>query len=117
MNIFYVEEVKPGVKAVRLNHADNGNQLDVMFLASIEDAIAEVTRDKSVRCVIVASDVAHVFSLGLDLSEREGLKDRQLGPFIARIRSLIAQIREIRVPTICAINGYREYRKSRSYSS
>merc|ERR1712050_345371 len=34
------------------------------------------------------------------------MKDRQVGPFVARVRSLIQTIRNLQMPTIAAIDGY-----------
>ena len=93
------------IAVLHMNYSEKMNSLDVQFLTDIETVLNQIN-PKNSSCLIIKSDVPHVFNLGLDLKEREHLKQRQVGPFVARIRSLINTIRNAKMPTIAAIDGY-----------
>lgn len=93
------------IAVLHMNYSEKMNSVDMTFLTDFETELERISA-KDTNCLIIKSDVPHVFNLGLDLKEREQLKQRQVGPFVARIRSLINTIRNKQMPTIAAIDGY-----------
>jgi len=93
------------IAVLHMNYSEKMNSIDMTFLTDFEEELTKIST-KDTKCMILKSDVPHVFNLGLDLKERELLKQRQVGPFVARIRSLINTIRSRQMPTIAAIDGY-----------
>jgi len=93
------------IAVLHMNYSEKMNSIDMTFLTDFETELNKISA-KDTNCLIIKSDVPHVFNLGLDLKEREQLKQRQVGPFVARIRTLINTIRNRQMPTIAAIDGY-----------
>lgn len=93
------------IAVLHMNYSEKMNSIDMTFLTDFETELNKISA-KDTNCLIIKSDVPHVFNLGIDLKEREQLKQRQVGPFVARIRTLLNTIRNSRMPTIAAIDGY-----------
>ncbi len=96
----------PGVVSLRLNQPATRNALSVDLLEALAGAFERAGQDSSVRCVVLESGVAGVFSAGADLRGflAEGSllgKHDDAGAFV-RLFGLIGTLGK---PTICAVDG------------
>lgn len=64
-----------------------------------------VQQSPEVRVLIIRSDVPGVFCAGADLKERAKMREEDVGPFVGRARRIVADISELRVPVIAALDG------------
>lgn len=65
----------------------------------------ELSRDESVRAVVVSSEVPGVFCAGADLKERATMSQTEAELFVERLRALMTKIATVPVPTIAAVEG------------
>jgi enoyl-CoA hydratase/carnithine racemase len=92
-------EVADAVATIALDEPDTRNALSDALLGELLDTFAEARDDGAVRCVVLASTHATVFSSGGDLANFASA-DTTLFP---RLFELIAQLGK---PVICAAGGH-----------
>ncbi|MBX3396091.1 MAG: enoyl-CoA hydratase/isomerase family protein [Phycisphaerae bacterium] len=95
-----------GVRTITLNRPDDMNAANDRMTAELTKEIRGVTRDKSIRCVVLTG-AGRAFCVGQDLKEatsREGPYD-----FGTRLRNgygpLVTALFKLPIPTIASING------------
>ena len=67
--------------------------------------MSSVRHNRQVRAVILKSDVPGIFCAGADLKERSKMKNDEVGPWVARARRIIADLADLPVPVIAALDG------------
>ncbi len=105
-NILYA--AADGIARVTLNRPDRLNSFNDTMHATLREAIASATTDKSVR-VLVLTGAGRGFCAGQDLGDRAvapGSAPVDLGASIERnYKPLITTLRTLPFPTVCAVNG------------
>ncbi|HEY4238571.1 MAG TPA: enoyl-CoA hydratase-related protein [Kofleriaceae bacterium] len=71
-------------------------------LLEIADELSDAT---DVRAVVITGAGDKAFCAGADLKERRGVPREDARPYIEAIGAAIAAVGDMRVPTICAMNG------------
>lgn len=71
----------------------------------LSDAIEAVRFDRNCRTVIMRSTTPGIFCAGADLKERAKMSPHEVGPFVAKARSLLAILEHLPMPVIAAIDG------------
>lgn len=84
-----------------LNRPEKRNALNQALLNDLNEAVASIENDKSVRAVVVRAE-GRVFSSGLDLAEVDRLEGEH-NP--ANIQKVFQRLEQMPVPTIAAVNG------------
>lgn len=105
-NIRY-EVAENGVATVTLDDPDTRNALGNQTLDELITAFEAARDDEAVRCVVVGSSHAQVFSAGGNLDQFAGeipLVDKH--PATQRFPALFRLIGELGKPTLCAANGH-----------
>ncbi len=101
-------EVEPdGVARITLNEPDTRNALSVALLDGLIAGLEQARDDEGVRCVVLASSHATVFSSGANLGGFAGevpLVHKHFGS--ERFVSLFKLIGGLGKPTICAVRGH-----------
>ena len=69
-------------------------------------AVEELKFDKSARVLILRSDVPGAFCTGADLKERKTMPVEEVPKFVDRIRRLTADLANLPIPVIAAIDGF-----------
>lgn len=64
-----------------------------------------VRHNREVRVVILKSDVPGIFCAGADLKERSKMTSEEVGPWVARARRMIADLADLPMPVIAALDG------------
>ncbi|CAM9743201.1 unnamed protein product, partial [Ectocarpus fasciculatus] len=76
------------------------NALGLKLISELEEAVEAVSRDGSVRSVVLTSGVPGVFCAGADLKERAVMTKTEAEVFVVRLRSLMSKVASIPAPTI-----------------
>jgi phenylacetate degradation probable enoyl-CoA hydratase paaB len=101
-------EVADGVATLTLNRPDKLNSFTSAMHAEVRDALARVTGDPSVRCLLLTG-AGRGFCAGQDLSDRAmepGQEPPDLGSTLeANYNPLVRTIRGLEMPVIAAVNG------------
>jgi 2-(1,2-epoxy-1,2-dihydrophenyl)acetyl-CoA isomerase len=100
--------VDAAVARVTLNRPDRLNSFNDAMHAELREALARATADRTVR-VLLLTGAGRGFCAGQDLSDRAvapGGEAVDLGSSIERnYKPLIAALRALPFPTVCAVNG------------
>jgi 2-(1,2-epoxy-1,2-dihydrophenyl)acetyl-CoA isomerase len=98
-------EARAGVAWITLNRPDVLNSFDTAMSLLLQERLAEVGRDGSVRAVVLTG-AGRAFCAGQDLAEATG---GSLTDFAAHVRKvynpLVLALRGMPKPAICAVNG------------
>ncbi|XP_064484028.1 methylglutaconyl-CoA hydratase, mitochondrial-like [Ornithodoros turicata] len=94
-----------GVAVLALNRPAARNAISRSLLEATEDVVQTLQRDTSLRVLLLRSLVPGVFCAGADLKERATMSERDVGPFVKRLRDAATALASIPVPTIAALDG------------
>jgi methylglutaconyl-CoA hydratase len=75
------------------------------FFIKLEIFINSVKNDKRIRCVLVRSLVPGVFCAGADLKERSKMAEKDVGPFVAKLRQTFHELSKLPIPVVAVIDG------------
>jgi enoyl-CoA hydratase/carnithine racemase len=104
-----LRERRDHVFILTLNRPEAMNCFNFEMLRALGDAVREVNFDPEVRAVIITGaggSSKPAFCTGADLAERRTMSDDDVRRFIYTISSTFADADNLRMPTICAINGF-----------
>lgn len=100
-----LDDENKGTAVISLNRPAAKNALGRVMLKEFREALAAVQSAKDVRAVVLRSTVPKVFCAGADLKERAGMSQAEVGVFVSGLRSAFADVGELPMPTIAAIEG------------
>ncbi|CAM9091495.1 unnamed protein product [Ectocarpus sp. 6 AP-2014] len=92
-------DLKAGVVRLEMKNP-KANALGLKLISELEDAVEAVSREGSVRSVVLTSGVPGVFCAGADLKERAVMTKAEAELFVVRLRSLMSKVASIPAPTI-----------------
>jgi enoyl-CoA hydratase len=98
-------ERRAAVALLTLDRADALNALDRALLLALEQRIAEVDRDESVRALVLTG-AGRAFAAGADIAQMRGMTPTEAEAFSRLGHRVFAALEALRVPTIAAVNGY-----------
>lgn len=100
-------ESKNGVAHLQLNRPHALNSLNPELLDSLEDALVEVSADRSVKALVL-SGAGRAFCTGADLKAVIDLFDRwpDYVAFLYRLTDVCVALEQLPVPTIARVHGY-----------
>ena len=94
-----------GIVLVGIDRAEARNALDSPTIAGLQRVVREISEDRSVRCVLLQSQVPGVFSAGADLKERLDMSDKEVLGFLRDLNNLICSLECLAVPVLAAVDG------------
>lgn len=94
-----------GITVLGFNRPAAKNAISKNLLKEIKEAVDSIRHDSSVRVVLLRSLVPGVFCAGADLKERAKMKPEEVGPFVAKARSMISDLENLPMPVIVALDG------------
>jgi 2-(1,2-epoxy-1,2-dihydrophenyl)acetyl-CoA isomerase len=99
-------EVNDGVASITLNRPDAYNALTVPMYTEILDALKQVSRDKTVRAMLLTGS-GKGFCSGADLLEvQNNLESLAIGDYLRTgLNQIVTGFRNLEKPIICALNG------------
>ena len=97
-----------GVARITLNRPEVLNSFNGAMAQSLQQILAEVSRDVSLRAVYLTG-AGRAFCAGQDLAEAVGEKGAAIADFGAQVRTmynpLVLALRRMPKPVVCAVNG------------
>jgi 2-(1,2-epoxy-1,2-dihydrophenyl)acetyl-CoA isomerase len=101
-------EARQGVARITLNRPDVLNSFDAAMSLSLQQILAEVARDVTLRAVYLTG-AGRAFCAGQDLNEAASHETTGIVDFGARVRNLynplVLALRRMPKPVVCAVNG------------
>jgi methylglutaconyl-CoA hydratase len=104
-NNIALEKAENGVAQLALNRENGKNSLSKEMVEELNQAVAQIRGDPSVRVLIIKSNVSKVFCAGADLKERLGMKSEEVEAFVEKLRMSFHGVSTLPIPTIAAIEG------------
>jgi methylglutaconyl-CoA hydratase len=89
-----------------LNSPKNRNALSRNLIDSLKNNITEINTNHNIRAVIMMSKEPGYFCAGADQKQRQSIHEAQTEEFVSDLRNTFQLFSEIRVPSICAIDGF-----------
>lgn len=98
--------IQDGVATITLHRPDNGNAIDLALGKALVAAVERVAADSSVRALLLTG-CGKAFCVGGDIAEMLQKEDLQayLGPAVANLHTAVAQLADLPIPIVTAING------------
>ena len=90
---------------ITLNRPDVRNALSLDVNLKLQEVTTGLNEDDGVRAIVVTGTGEKAFCAGADLKERRGVPASEAGVYINAISAAIADVADLRKPTICAMNG------------
>ncbi len=81
-----------GIFQLSLTRSDAKNAIGRQFLRELAEALGNVTRERTTRCLLVRSNVDGVFCAGADLKERAGMTQQETHEFVSLLRGTFKQL-------------------------
>ncbi len=94
-----------GIVLLGLQRPGAKNALGRQLIQELQESLAELAEDRSVRVVIIHSLVPGVFCAGADLKERAGMNQEEATAFVQRLRAAFTALERLPMPTLAAIEG------------
>ncbi|MDL2336069.1 MAG: enoyl-CoA hydratase-related protein, partial [Chloroflexota bacterium] len=98
-----VDRPADAVAVVWLNRPDVLNALDYRTIGELVEALEELDRDESVRCVVITGAGERAFAAGADIKEMADATPITMS--VANNFARWERIRRVRVPLIAAVRG------------
>ena len=89
-----------------MNTPKNRNALSRSMIDSLKSHITQVNSNHYIRAVILMSQEPGYFCSGADLKERQRMNEKQTEEFVKELRETFQLLSELRVPSICGIDGF-----------
>jgi enoyl-CoA hydratase len=99
-----VERPADGIALVWLDRPEVLNALDYQTMGELTDALDQLDRDESVRCVVVTGAGERAFAAGADIKEMADATPVTMS--VANNFARWERIRRVRVPLIAAVRGF-----------
>jgi methylglutaconyl-CoA hydratase len=100
-----VEQKPQGVVWVTLSRPEVRNALSRDVNLQLQDIAHSFEQRDDVRVVVLTGAGDKAFCAGADLKERKGVPAAETGPYLNAIAGAIESWGEIKLPTVCVMNG------------
>jgi methylglutaconyl-CoA hydratase len=104
-NNIALEKAENGIAQLALNRDIGKNSLSKEMVDELNQAVAQIRGDSSIKVLIVKSNVSKVFCAGADLKERLTMKNAEVEAFVEKLRMSFHGVSTLPIPTIAAIEG------------
>lgn len=100
-----VVEYRGRVAWVTLNRPDVRNALSRAVNVQLEEVARELFEREDLHAAVITGAGDKAFCAGADLKERKGVPAEETAPYLNAISGAIYAWAQVRMPTICAMNG------------
>lgn len=94
------------VAYLTVDYAEKINVLNTSLLISLQERLDSLSKEDSLRAVVVTGAGDRAFIGGADINEMAGLDGPSARQFITRIHGVCAALRALPVPVVARIGGY-----------
>lgn len=94
------------IATITIQRPEVYNCLSLETLTQFRGHVAALSRDKSVRAVVITGAGDKAFCAGADLKERATMPVDRVPLFVQSIRALMDEVEALPAPAIAAINGF-----------
>lgn len=94
-----------GIAMVSINRPQALNALNFEVLSDLEQIVADLEKDETVRAVIVTGE-GKAFAAGADIQEMQFFSLEEARKFARRGTGIFRRMELLEIPTIAAVNGY-----------
>jgi methylglutaconyl-CoA hydratase len=101
----YLDGENSGIAVLSINRPSTRNALSWKLVEDLQAAVDEVGEEKTVRCLILTSQVQNVFCAGADLKERTQMSEERVLSYLKKLNKLVATLEELSIPVIAAVEG------------
>ena len=95
-----------GLGLLTLNRPDVLNAISWDLLCALREQVAVCAQDNDLRALIITGAGSRGFCAGADLKERREYSEEKVAQFVHGIGALMAEVGQLPMPTIAAINGH-----------
>src|SRR6185312_1514681 len=99
-------ETADAIATVTLNRPRVHNALNAAMLRELDDSIAALGDDASIRVILLRGAGEKAFAAGADIGELAAVDAANAAQFAARAQRIFRRIETLPKPVIAAINGY-----------
>ena len=105
--ILVSRDSEAGVATITLNRPDRLNTLVPQLVDELDHALAELEKDESVRCLVIAGAGEKAFSAGADVTAFGDVsKSHRVWQMSRRTQQVFNRLADFPKPTLAAIQGY-----------
>ena len=104
-NNISLEKSENGIAQLSLNREVGKNSLSKEMVDELNQAVAQLRGDSSVRVLLIKSGVSKVFCAGADLKERLTMTNSDVETFVEKLRNSFQGVATLPIPTIAVIEG------------
>jgi enoyl-CoA hydratase/carnithine racemase len=99
-----LKQIDKGVVRLTLNRPGRRHALSLSLLEQLDQALAGIAEDRSIRAVVIASQGA-VFSSGHDLGEMRAKEEEEYAQLFQTCARVMQRIRQLPQPVIARVQG------------
>ncbi|MBT6177109.1 MAG: hypothetical protein HOI23_07655 [Deltaproteobacteria bacterium] len=99
-------EIDNGVATVTINRPKALNAINSAVLAELDAVLDHLTKDESLRCMVLTGAGEKSFVAGADISEMADMDPAQAEEFSAKGHGIFEKIEHLPVPVLAAVNGF-----------
>ncbi|MGM0216638.1 enoyl-CoA hydratase/isomerase family protein [Enterococcus sp. AZ109] len=93
------------VATILLNRPKQMNAINTDMLKKIDEALDEIHRDKTIRCVLIKSLVPKIFAAGADIEQLAVFSKEEAYAFSKLGQEVLNKLANLRVPSIAQVEG------------
>ena len=105
-NNLIIEKGEHGVTVVKISRPKALNALNTETLTELREALTKLSRDETVRVLILTGDGEKAFIAGADIAEMKDMTHSQAIEFARRGHEVTKLLELMPKPTIAAVNGF-----------
>lgn len=102
----YIELKKENqVATILLNRPKQMNAINTDMLKKLDQVLDEINKDKTIRCVLIKSQVSKIFAAGADIEQLASFNKEEAYAFSKLGQEVLNKLANIRIPSIAQIEG------------
>lgn len=98
--------VEGGIGVIKFNRPKALNAISPAVLVELDDALAKIEVDRSIRVLILTGEGEKAFVAGADISHMVNLSPFQLRKFSREGQELLFRLERLPIPVIACVNGF-----------
>lgn len=93
------------IAIITLNRPEAANAMNDQLLTELQQAVTNLTKERSIFCTILTAEGERAFCAGADLKERRGMDNYDVIQAVKKIGDTVLKVEQLPMPVIAALNG------------